>query len=53
MLTDLVIARSALGNHGPDLSRHAEIQCSYGRFRRILANLGQWLLDRNADARFQ
>ena len=53
MLTDLVIARSALGNNGPDLTRHAEMQCSYGRFRRMLTNLGQWLSRKNSDAKFQ
>lgn len=41
MLSDLLIARSALGRSGPDLSRHAAMQCTFSRFKSSLAKLAQ------------
>lgn len=52
MLTDLVLVRSAMGSPGPDLSRHAAVQCSYGRLRRLLTSIANRLNRKSPDADF-
>lgn len=52
MLTDLVLVRSAMGSPGPDLTRHAAMQCSYGRLRRLLMDLANRIHNKSIDAKF-